>query len=85
MAQVVLMVFEDLSQASDSPNRHIVQVHVSPGVKSREQLLNKSQRGDRRDTLQVGVSVGCWEPIFLFILFVCVCVCVCMIIYYCVG
>ena len=59
LTQVVFMVFEDYSRPPDE--RYIVQVHISPGVKSRDMLLmrgeNKLFRHSSDDLTELPVTI----------------------------
>ena len=54
MTQIVIMLYEDFSQSLDSEQRYRVEIHFSPGVKGRLELLQKGCR--QQKDLSLGFS-----------------------------
>ena len=43
MTQILFQLFEDPHQPSDSPSRYLINVHFSPGVRGREDLIEAGE------------------------------------------
>ena len=54
MTQIVIMLYEDFSQSLDSEQRYRVEIHFSPGVKGRLELLQKGCK--QQKDLSLGFS-----------------------------
>ena len=58
MTQIVIMLFEDVSQPEDSEQRYRVEVHFSPGVKGRLELLQKGYNDSKEIPLGASSSTS---------------------------